>query len=88
MKRFLIALPLIALPLAACNNTTTGAAIGGVTGAAIGAAASGGNTGATVAGGVVGAVAGAVIGRATEPGYCRYRDRYGREYVARCPANY
>ena len=38
-----------------------------------------------VAGGAVGAVAGALIGRASEPGRCIYRDRYGRQYVAACP---
>jgi hypothetical protein len=26
-----------------------------------------------------------VIGHATRPGYCVYRDRYGRRYEARCP---
>jgi len=41
-----------------------------------------------VVGGAAGAIAGALIGRATESGQCRYRDRHGRVYVARCPRGY
>lgn len=33
-------------------------------------------------------MAGALIGQANEPNRCRYRDGYGRVYVAACPRNY
>ncbi|PLU66457.1 hypothetical protein BMJ22_27190 [Sinorhizobium medicae] len=49
----------------------------------IGGAISNDVRGAAV-GAAVGGVAGALIGRANEPGYCVYRDRYGRQYTARC----
>ena len=39
-------------------------------------------------GGAIGAVSGVLIGRATRRGDCVYRDRYGRRYIARCPAGY
>jgi hypothetical protein len=29
-----------------------------------------------------------VIGHASEAGQCRYRDRHGRVYIARCPDGY
>jgi outer membrane lipoprotein SlyB len=86
MKKLVVLMALL-LPLGACSQTEQGAAIGGLGGAAIGSAvASPGNRaeGALV-GGAVGAVAGALIGRANEPNRCRYRDRYGRIYIAECP---
>ncbi len=89
MKKLIVLMGLL-VPLAACSQTEQGAAIGGLGGAAIGSAvASPGNRaeGALV-GGAVGAVAGALIGSANEPNRCRYRDRYGRVYVAQCPRNY
>ena len=89
MKKILV-LVAVVLSIAGCSQTERGAAIGGLGGAAVGAAvASPGNTaeGALV-GGAVGAVAGALIGRASEPGDCYYRDRYGRRYVDRCPSGY
>ncbi|HXV30961.1 MAG TPA: glycine zipper domain-containing protein [Sinorhizobium sp.] len=83
MKKILIVVSLI-LPLAAaCTQTEKGAAIGAASGAVIGGAVTGEVEGAAV-GAAVGGVAGALIGRASEPGYCVYRDRYGRRYTARC----
>ncbi|TIP29829.1 MAG: glycine zipper 2TM domain-containing protein [Mesorhizobium sp.] len=87
MKK-LIVLMVLAISLAACSRTEQGAAVGGLGGAAIGAAVADDEVEGAVVGGAVGALAGALIGRATEPGRCRYRDRYGRVYIARCPAGY
>lgn len=83
MKQLLIVLGLVALA-AACSPTERGAVIGGATGAAIGGVATRDVAGAAV-GGVVGATVGALIGRASEPGYCIYRDGYGNRYTAPCP---
>lgn len=87
MKKTMLLLAL-AMPLGACSQTEKGAAVGGLGGAAIGAAVAGDPVEGAVVGGAVGAVAGALIGRASESGQCRYRDRYGRVYVARCPQGY
>lgn len=74
--------------VAGCTATERGAAYGGLAGAAIGGAATGEWEGAAV-GGAVGAATGALIGAARDrPGECVYRDRYGRRYIARCPAGY
>lgn len=69
--------------IVACTATEKGAVIGGATGAAVGGAVSGDIEGAAI-GGAVGAVAGALIGKASEPGKCYYRDRYGNRYIADC----
>ncbi|ATN36360.1 hypothetical protein ACO34A_21455 [Rhizobium sp. ACO-34A] len=83
MKKALLVLALIA-PLAACTQTEKGAGIGAATGAVIGGVATNSWGGAAV-GAAVGGVAGALIGQSQErPGYCVYRDRYGRHYEARC----
>ena len=87
MKKTLLFLSLL-IPLAACSRTEQGAAVGGLGGAAIGAAVAGDPVQGAVVGGAVGALAGAVIGHASEAGQCRYRDRHGRVYVARCPDGY
>ncbi|RWM91596.1 MAG: glycine zipper 2TM domain-containing protein [Mesorhizobium sp.] len=87
MKK-LVVLMVLVTSLAACSRTEQGAAVGGLGGAAIGAAVADDEVEGAVVGGAVGALAGALIGRATEPGRCRYRDRYGRVYIARCPAGY
>ncbi|RWC45852.1 MAG: hypothetical protein EOS55_18910 [Mesorhizobium sp.] len=87
MKKTLLILILL-IPLAACSRTEQGAAVGGLGGAAVGAAVANDPVEGAVVGGAVGAIAGAVIGHASEAGQCRYRDRYGRVYVARCPAGY
>ncbi|RRI02696.1 glycine zipper 2TM domain-containing protein [Mesorhizobium tamadayense] len=85
-KMMVLAAVLVAL--SACSQTEKGAAIGGLGGAAVGAAVANNPTEGAVVGGAVGAIAGALIGHASESGQCRYRDRYGRVYIARCPAGY
>ncbi len=70
------------MALAGCTTAETDATVGGLAGAGIGAAV-GGTEGAII-GGVVGAASGVLIGKATRTGWCRYRDRYGRIYEARC----
>lgn len=87
MKKTLIMMALL-LPIAACSQTEQGAAIGGLGGAAIGSAVSNDPLQGAVIGGAIGAVGGALIGNASERGQCRYRDDYGRVYVARCPSRY
>ncbi|MGN6145296.1 MAG: YMGG-like glycine zipper-containing protein [Mesorhizobium sp.] len=87
MKKMVVLMALL-LPLGACSQTEQGAAVGGLGGAAVGAAVAGDPVEGAVIGGAVGAVAGALIGHASERGQCRYRDRYGRTYVARCPRGY
>lgn len=87
MKKMVVLMALL-LPLGACSQTEQGAAVGGLGGAAVGAAVAGDPVQGAVIGGAVGAVAGALIGRASESGKCRYRDDYGRVYVARCPRGY
>jgi hypothetical protein len=87
MKKLMIMMAL-ALPLGACSQTQQGAAVGGLGGAAVGAAVAGDPVEGAVVGGAVGAVAGALIGAASERGQCRYRDGYGRVYIARCPRGY
>jgi Glycine zipper len=89
MKSAMTALALVGavLVFSGCTETerraTTGGAIGAATGAAVGALATGNTQGALV-GAAIGAGTGALIGAATTPGYCIYRDRYGRRYEARC----
>lgn len=89
MKKILVLMALL-IPLGACSQTEQGAAIGGLGGAAIGSAvaAPGNRAEGALVGGAVGAVAGALIGRANERDQCRYRDRYGRTYIAACPRGY
>ncbi|MFK0692188.1 glycine zipper domain-containing protein [Mesorhizobium sp. IMUNJ 23033] len=87
MKKLMVLMALL-VPLGACSQTEKGAAVGGLGGAAVGAAVANDPVEGAVVGGAVGAVAGALIGRASEPDRCRYRDRYGRTYIARCPDGY
>lgn len=86
MSRFLLVLPLIALPVAACTPAQQTTALGAVGGAAVGAAVSSDadrDKGALV-GAVVGGGLATLLGPATQAGKCRYRDQYGREYIANC----
>ncbi|MBL9050460.1 MAG: glycine zipper 2TM domain-containing protein [Tabrizicola sp.] len=86
MSRFLLTLPLIALPLAACTPAEQTTALGALGGAAVGAAVSSDadrEKGALI-GAAVGAAAATLLGPASQPGKCRYRDAYGREYIANC----
>jgi outer membrane lipoprotein SlyB len=71
------------MALAGCTTAENDAALGGLAGAAIGGLATG-DAGGAIIGGVGGAVAGVLIGKATRDGWCRYRDRNGRIYEARC----
>jgi hypothetical protein len=66
-----------------CTTAEQDATVGGLGGAAIGALATG-DAGGAIVGGVVGAASGVLIGKATRTGWCRYRDRSGRIYEARC----
>lgn len=85
MKRYLAACAIAALPFAGagCTTTETGAAVGAGAGAIIGGATTGSTQGA-LAGAAIGGITGALIGKAATPGDCVYRDRFGRQYIARC----
>lgn len=79
---------LVVLALSACSQTEKGAGIGAASGAIIGGLASGSWEGAAI-GAAAGGAGGALIGnardrQARERDECRYRDRYGRVYFARC----
>ncbi|MFD1746291.1 YMGG-like glycine zipper-containing protein [Rhizobium helianthi] len=83
MKKILAAAAMVGM-LASCSTTERGTAIGAGTGAVIGGAVSNSWGGAAV-GAVAGGLVGAAIGESQKrPGYCVYRDRYGRTYEARC----
>ena len=71
------------IALAGCTTAEQDATVGGLAGAGIGALATG-DAGGAIIGGVVGAASGVLLGKATRHGWCRYRDRYGRIYEARC----
>ena len=71
------------MALAGCTTAEQDATVGGLAGAGIGALATG-DAGGAIIGGVVGAASGVLLGKATRNGWCRYRDRYGRIYEARC----
>lgn len=87
MKKAL-ALIVVMAAIAGCTPTQKGATVGAATGAAIGGITTGRTEGALV-GAAIGGVAGAVIGRVSENSQnCYYRDRYGRQYTARCPQGY
>jgi surface antigen len=81
MRKVVVTLVMLVM-LAGCTTAETGAVVGGLGGAAIGGAATGRTSGA-VAGGLIGTVGGYLIGRAAN-GQCRYRDRYGRVFIAHC----
>jgi hypothetical protein len=84
MRKLALALATVA-GLAGCTNMEKGAVIGGAGGAALGTLAGGNDVRNAIIGGTVGAVAGALIGASADrPGYCRYRDQYGRIYEAPC----
>lgn len=86
MTRFLLALPLLPLALAACTPAEQNAALGAVGGAAVGAAVSSDDDrekGAAV-GAVVGIVGSQLLGPAPSRGDCYYRDQNGRRFIAPC----
>ncbi len=87
MKKFLIAIPMIA-SLAACTGTTanqsalTGAALGAAAGVAVS------NDDDKVAGAIIGAATGAAAGNyigQTQAGKCVYQNSAGQRYYAACP---
>ncbi|MDE1156727.1 MAG: YMGG-like glycine zipper-containing protein [Neorhizobium sp.] len=83
MKKLLLVAAMVGA-LASCTSTEKGTAIGAGSGALIGGAVSHSWGGAAV-GAVAGGLVGAAIGESQKhPGYCVYRDRYGRTYEARC----
>jgi hypothetical protein len=83
MRKMVIALA-AAGALAGCTTPEKTATVGALGGAAIGGIA-GGDLGSAAIGAAAGAVGGYLLGRvADRPGYCRYRDQYGRVYTARC----
>jgi uncharacterized protein YcfJ len=85
-KRLIVALPVLALMVAACTPESQGTAIGAVSGAALGAAVSSGsdrNKGIAV-GAITGAIAGNLIAR-NNTGDCTYRDANGNTFRAACP---
>lgn len=86
MPHIILSLPLLALALVACTPAQQTTALGAVGGAAVGAAVS--SDADRDKGALIGAVAGGalatMIGPASQAGQCRYRDSYGREYIAAC----
>ncbi len=82
MKKTIIALAAM-MAIAGCTTAEQDAAVGGTAGALIGGLATG-DAGGAIVGGVVGAASGVLLGKATRTGWCRYRDRNGRIYEARC----
>jgi len=88
MLKKVLVVSVMALALAGCetarqDRVAGGALIGGGTGALVGGLASG-TAGGAVAGGLIGAAAGGIIADATRPGYCYWRDRYGRRHYTSC----
>ncbi|MEO4000690.1 glycine zipper domain-containing protein [Mesorhizobium sp. CAU 1732] len=83
MKKMLLA-GVAALMLTGCTTAEQTGVGGAAVGAAVGGLATG-RVGGALAGAAVGGAAGYLIGRtADRPGWCRYRDQYGRTYEARC----
>ncbi len=86
MKKFALILPLLALPLAACQTADQNAVLGGVTGAAVGAAVASPSdrTQGALIGAAVGVAASTLIGPAPQRGQCYYRDANGNRFIAAC----
>lgn len=86
MFRLFLAVPLLAA-LAACTPAEQNLALGTVGGAAVGAAVSSDSDRAkgALVGAAVGAAASQLLGPAPTRGQCRYRDQFGREFIAACP---
>ncbi|MGF9694959.1 MULTISPECIES: YMGG-like glycine zipper-containing protein [unclassified Rhizobium] len=83
MKKILAVAAMVGM-LASCTSTERGTAIGAGTGAVVGGAVTNSWGGAAV-GAVAGGLVGAAVGESQKrQGYCVYRDRYGRNYEARC----
>lgn len=86
MNLKLLVVPLLILPLAACQTPEQNAAAGALAGAAVGAAVSSDSdrTKGALIGAAVGVAASTLIGPANAPGQCYYRDAYGNRYIAAC----
>jgi len=86
MTRYILILPLLILPLAACQTSEQNAALGALGGAAVGAAVSSDSdrTKGALVGAAVGAAASTLIGPAQTQGQCYYRDQYGQRFIAAC----
>lgn len=86
MKLKLVLVPLLALPLAACQTPEQNAVAGALAGAAVGAAVSSDSdrTQGALIGAAVGVAASTLIGPASQPGQCYYRDQYGKRFIAAC----
>ena len=86
MKKFFLALPIVAVMLSGCETRDQTTAAGALTGAALGAAVSGKND--RVLGGAIGAAAGiaasTLVGPAQNSGQCYYRRADGSRFVAAC----
>ncbi len=77
MKKYVLALSMMAaVPLAGCTTAEKGA-VGGAALGAIAGQAIGGNTESTLAGAAIGGVGGYLVGREIDnrPGYCQNVDR-------------
>lgn len=86
MRNVIIAIA-ATLTIAGCTTAERDASLGAAAGAAIGGVATG-RVGGALAGAVIGGATGVLLGQATRTGECRYRDRRGRIYIARCPRGY
>lgn len=82
MKKLFLAAAAVVM-LASCSKTEKAAVIGAASGAIIGGAVTGDVRGAAL-GAAAGGATGALVGRASEPGRCIYRDRFGRRYETGC----
>ena len=86
MKKFIIAIPMIAV-LAACETRDGTLAASTLAGAALGATVSGSNdkTKGAIVGGAAGLAAGSVINAQNSTGDCVYERPDGSRYTAACP---
>ncbi len=83
MKKLAFAFVAGMIAISGCTTAETDAAGGAVVGGVIGGLVSG-DAGGALVGAAVGGVSGVLIGKASRRGWCRYRDRSGRIYEARC----
>lgn len=86
MTRYLLTLPLLLVPLAACTPAEQNATLGALGGAAVGAAVSSDSdrTKGALVGAAVGVAASQLLGPAPQQGKCYYRDQYGNRFIADC----
>ncbi len=86
MKKFLLALPVVAMALLGCQTRDQTTAAGALTGAALGAAVSNKNDrvlGAAL-GGAAGIAASTLVGPSQTSGQCYYRRADGSRFIAAC----